>query len=396
MNKKEAINELIKKSYNTSSDLILPEIDIKMLNDFFKRNENFDKKFEEFCNDNSEKFNEISKLKSGKYEIEKQYNQGKALQPGILSECNYIETLAKIFKLNKCLDFDRTPVNKVPIECRDYLKSGYQTFSAARYLYYNTKNPDIFIFQYGNPANGDAEIIINSNKVRIEFKERNAKAGEYDITGLYNDEGELLISDDFMMNTPEYIPLIEKFNKETNVIEQIGHNYNNFDDEIKVKSIEKYFERHNIDVIISSTTDNDLVVLTPKCVKIELPDGRRIITTENSEIRTSGRNHTKIFTMGLFEKVLKDMEAIKISDNEYEVSLNNNLVEVVNGRGTSTPSRVKFNKVFFVDIKNAKIENNKITFNINNVKQLKPSISMHIKINANKDELKQYFADEIE
>ena len=264
MNKKEAINELIKKIYNTNSDLILPEVDIKMLNDFFKRNENFDKKFEEFCNDNSEKFNEISKLKSGKYEIEKQYNQGKALQPGILSECNYIETLAKIFKLNKCLDFDRTPVNKVPIECRDYLKSGYQTFSAARYLYYNTKNLDIFIFQYGNPANGDAEIIINSNKVRIEFKERNAKAGEYDITGLYNDEGELLISDDFMMNTPEYIPLIEKFNKETNVIEQIGHNYNNFDDEIKVKSIEKYFERHNIDVIISSTTDNDLVVLTPK------------------------------------------------------------------------------------------------------------------------------------
>ena len=45
MNKKEAINELIKKIYNTSSDLILPEVDIKMLNDFFKRNENFDKNF---------------------------------------------------------------------------------------------------------------------------------------------------------------------------------------------------------------------------------------------------------------------------------------------------------------------------------------------------------------
>ena len=287
-------------------------------------------------------------------------------------------------------------MNKVPIECRNYLNSGYQTFSAARYLYYSTKNPDIFIFQYGNPANGDAEIIINGNKVRIEFKERNAKAGEYDITGLYNDEGELLISDDFRKNTPEYIPLIEKFNSETNVIEQIGHNYNNFDDETKVMSIMEYFARHDIDVIVSSTIDNDLIVLTPECVKIELPDGRRIITTENSEIRTSGRNHRKIFTMDLFEKVLKNMNAIKISDNEYEVSLNNDLVEIVNGRGTSTPSRVKFNKVFFVDIKNAKIENDKITFNINNVEQLKPSISMHIKINANKNELKQYFADEIE
>lgn len=396
MNKKEAIDELIKTIYNTNSDLILPEVDIKKLNDFFKKVDDFDKEFDEFCNDNSEELNEISKLRSGKYEIEKQYNQSKALQPGILSECNYIETLAKIFKLNKCLDFDRTPMNKVPIECRNYLNSGYQTFSAARYLYYSTKNPDIFIFQYGNPANGDAEIIINGNKVRIEFKERNAKAGEYDITGLYNDEGELLISDDFRKNTPEYIPLIEKFNSETNVIEQIGHNYNNFDDETKVMSIMEYFARHDIDVIVSSTIDNDLIVLTPECVKIELPDGRRIITTENSEIRTSGRNHRKIFTMDLFEKVLKNMNAIKISDNEYEVSLNNDLVEIVNGRGTSTPSRVKFNKVFFVDIKNAKIENDKITFNINNVEQLKPSISMHIKINANKNELKQYFADEIE
>lgn len=396
MNKKEAIDELIKTIYNTNSDLILPEVDIKKLNDFFKGIEDFNKKFEDFCNDNSEELNEISKLRSGKYEIEKQYNQSKALQPGILSECNYIETLAKIFKLNKCLDFDRTPMNKVPIECRNYLNSGYQTFSAARYLYYSTKNPDIFIFQYGNPANGDAEIIINGNKVRIEFKERNAKAGEYDITGLYNDEGELLISDDFRKNTPEYIPLIEKFNSETNVIEQIGHNYNNFDDETKVMSIMEYFARHNIDVIVSSTSDNNLIVLTPECVKIELPDGRRIITTENSEIRTSGRNHRKVFTRDLFEKVLKDMNAIQLDENKYEVSLNNDLVEIVNGRGTSTPSRVKFNKVFFVDIKNAKIENDKITFDINNVEQLKPSISMHIKINANKDELKQYFADEID
>lgn len=396
MNKKEAIDELIKTIYNTNSDLILPEVDIKKLNDFFKGIEDFNKKFEDFCNDNSEELNEISKLRSGKYEIEKQYNQNKALQPGILSECNYIETLAKIFKLNKCLDFDRTPMNKVPIECRNYLNSGYQTFSAARYLYYSTKNPDIFIFQYGNPANGDAEIIINGNKVRIEFKERNAKAGEYDITGLYNDEGELLISDDFRKNTPEYVPLIEKFNSETNVIEQIGHNYNNFDDETKVMSIMEYFARHDIDVIVSSTSDNDLIVLTPECVKIELPDGRKIITTENSEIRTSGRNHRKIFTKELFEKVLKDMNAIQLDENKYEVSLNNDLVEIVNGRGTSTPSRVKFNKVFFVDIKNAKIENDKITFDINNVEQLKPSISMHIKINANKDELKQYFADEID
>ena len=391
MNKQEAINELINTIYNNNSDLILTESDIKRLNKFFKEVNQFNEQFDAFLEENSEKTKGISKLKSGKYEMEKQYNQNRALQPGILSECNYVETLAKIFGLNKCLDFDRTPMNQVPIECRNYLNSGYQTFSAARYLYYSSKNQNIFIFQYGNPANGDAEIIINGNKVRIEFKERNAKAGEYDITGLYDDEGKLIISDDFRKNTPEYIPFIEKFNKETNIIEQIGHNYNDFDDETKVLSVIEYFTRHDIDAIVSSTSNNELVILTPECIKIELPDGKKIITTENSEIRTSGRNHKKIFTKKLFMNVLDRMKAVNVGDDKYEVSLNNELVEIVNGRGKSTPSRIKFNKVFFVDINNAHIEDDKIIFSINDVEQLKPSISMHIKVNATKDELKDYF-----
>ena len=390
VNKQEAVEELIKTVYNSNSDLILEEDEIKRLNDFFK-SVDCTQDFEKICGENSIELIEISKLKSGRYEIEKQFNQNKALQPGILSECNYVETLAKIFKLNKCLDFDQTPINKVPLECRNYLNSGYQTFSAARYLYYSTSNPNIFIFQYGNPANGDAEIIINGNKVRIEFKERSAKAGEYDITGLYNDNGELLISDDFRKNTPEYIPLINKFNEETNVIEQIGHNYSNFDEETRIKSVMEYFLRHNIDVIISSTSENELIVLTPKCLEIELPSGERVITTENSEIRTSGRNYGKIFTKDLFMKVLKDMNAVEISDSKYEVSLNNDLVEIVNGRGSSTPSRIKFNKIFFVDINDAETSDDKVIFDIQDVHQLKPSISMHIKINGSKDELKQYF-----
>ena len=68
------------------------------------------------------------------------------------------------------------------------------------------------------------------------------------------------------------------------------------------------------------------------------------ISTENSEIRTSGRNHRKIFTIGLFKEILLKMDAIQLDDNQYEVSLENSLVEIVNGRGTTIPSRIKFNK----------------------------------------------------
>lgn len=391
LNKNEAINLLINKVYENNSNLVLSEDDIRKLNKFFKESIQFDEDFDKYFLEHQEELSGITKLKSGKYEMEKQYKNNKALQPGILSECNYIETLAKIFKLNKCLDFDRTPINKVPLECRKYLEPGYQSFSAARYLYYSSKQPNIFIFQYGNPANGDAEIIIDGNKIRLEFKERNAKAGEYDITGLYDDSGKLLISKEFKQKTPEYIPFIEKFNKETNVIEQIGHNYNNFDEETKRRSIMEYFLRHNIDVIVSSTKDNELILLTPGCVNCELSNGKKIITTDNSEIRISGRNYTKVFTANLFEETLFKIGAIKLDNDQYEVSLDNELVEIVNGRGTNIPSRVKFNKIFFVDIKTAKLCDGKVYFSYYDVKQLKPSISMHIGINATKEELKNFF-----
>ena len=391
LNKNEAINLLINKVYENNSNLVLSEDDIRKLNKFFKESIQFDEDFDKYFLEHQEELSGITKLKSGKYEMEKQYKNNKALQPGILSECNYIETLAKIFKLNKCLDFDRTPINKVPLECRKYLVPGYQSFSAARYLYYSSKQPNIFIFQYGNPANGDAEIIIDGNKIRLEFKERNAKAGEYDITGLYDDSGKLLISKEFKQKTPEYIPFIEKFNKETNVIEQIGHNYNNFDEETKRRSIMEYFLRHNIDVIVSSTKDNELILLTPGCVNCELSNGKKIITTDNSEIRISGRNYTKVFTANLFEETLFKIGAIKLDNDQYEVSLDNELVEIVNGRGTNIPSRVKFNKIFFVDIKTAKLCDGKVYFSYYDVKQLKPSISMHIGINATKEELKNFF-----
>ena len=85
------------------------------------------------------------------------------------------------------------------------------------------------------------------------------------------------------------------------------------------------------------------------------------------------------------------MGAIRINSDTYEVNLENDLIDIANGRGTNIPSRIKFNKIFFINKKNAEINENVVRFNINDVEQLKPSISMHIKINATKAELKQYF-----
>ena len=393
MSKENTIQEFLDTVYQNDSSLILDEESIKRVNAFFKEYQEEEKKFDDFLSALGVEFQDIMKLQSGIMEIKKQYERNMALQPGVLSECNYVETLARLFRLNKCLDLNNVTFNQVPIEAAKYLIPSAETISGGRYLYYNTKK-DIFLFQYGNPETGDAVMVIDGNKIKLEFKERTAKTGEYDITGLYGEDGKLIISDDFANKNPEYVPFIEQFNEETNVIEQIGHNFNTFDEETKIASIQEYFIKNEIDVLISSTKENELIALTPDSITLELEDGTSIISTQNSEIRTSGRNYTKIFTPELFRQTLQKIGAKEIDNETVLVNINTPFVEKVTGRGLNQITRIKFNKIFFIKIENIiwQDENN-IIFKINDVCQLKPTVSMHLTILASKEQLKNVFDD---
>ena len=393
MSKENTIQEFLDTVYQNDSSLILDEESIKRVNAFFKEYQEEEKKFDDFLSALGVEFQDIMKLQSGIMEIKKQYERNMALQPGVLSECNYVETLARLFRLNKCLDLNNVTFNQVPIEAAKYLIPSAETISGGRYLYYNTKK-DIFLFQYGNPETGDAVMVIDGNKIKLEFKERTAKTGEYDITGLYGEDGKLIISDDFANKNPEYVPFIEQFNEETNVIEQIGHNFNTFDEETKIASIQEYFIKNEIDVLISSTKENELIALTPDSITLELEDGTSIISTQNSEIRTSGRNYTKIFTPELFRQTLQKIGAKEIDNETVLVNINTPFVEKVTGRGLNQITRIKFNKIFFIKIENITWQDeNNIIFKINDVCQLKPTVSMHLTILASKDQLKNVFDD---
>ena len=393
MSKENTIQEFLDTVYQNDSSLILDEESIKRINAFFKEYQEEEKKFDDFLSALGVEFQDITKLQSGVMEIKKQYERNMALQPGVLSECNYVETLARLFRLNKCLDLNNVTFNQVPIEAAKYLIPSAETISGGRYLYYNTKK-DIFLFQYGNPETGDAVMVIDGDKIKLEFKERTAKTGEYDITGLYGEDGKLIISDDFANKNPEYVPFIEQFNEETNVIEQIGHNFNTFDEETKIASIQEYFIKNEIDVLISSTKENELIALTPDSITLELKDGTSIISTQNSEIRTSGRNYTKIFTPELFRQTLQKIGAKEIDNETVLVNINTPFVEKVTGRGLNQITRIKFNKIFFIKIENITWQDeNNIIFKINDVCQLKPTVSMHLTILASKDQLKNVFDD---
>lgn len=393
MSKENTIQEFLDTVYQNDSSLILDEESIKRINAIFKEYQEEEKKFDDFLSSLGGEFQDITKLQSGVMEIKKQYERNMALQPGVLSERNYVETLARLFRLNKCLDLNNVTFNQVPIEAAKYLIPSAETISGGRYLYYNTKK-DIFLFQYGNPETGDAVMVIDGDKIKLEFKERIAKTGEYDITGLYGEDGKLIISDDFANKNPEYVPFIEQFNEETNVIEQIGHNFNTFDEETKIASIQEYFIKNEIDILISSTKENELIALTPDSITLELEDGTSIISTQNSEIRTSGRNYTKIFTPELFRQTLQKIGAKEIDNETVLVNINTPFVEKVTGRGLNQITRIKFNKIFFIKIENITWQDeNNIIFKINDVCQLKPTVSMHLTILASKEQLKNVFDD---
>lgn len=139
MSKENTIQKFLDTVYQNDSSLILDEESIKRINAFFKEYQEEEKKFDDFLSLLGIEFQDITKLQSGVMEIKKQYERNMALQPGVLSECNYVETLARLFKLNKCLDLNNVTFNQVPIEAAKYLIPSAETISGGRYLYYNTK-----------------------------------------------------------------------------------------------------------------------------------------------------------------------------------------------------------------------------------------------------------------
>lgn len=391
MNKEKSIIFFLDTIYSNNSKLVLTDEEIKRIENFYKENHKIDKEYDEYLKNNYDVIGLIKKIRSGNYELEKQYNKNESLQRSILSECNYIETLASIFKLNKCIDFDRTPLNSLPVECRKFLNSGQQTYSSARYLFYNPKQPDIFIFQYGNPAEGDAEIIIDGNKIKLEFKKREAKAGEYDL--FYDESGKLIMPDGFEEANPELVKFVNQFNEETNLIDEIGHNYTNrFNEEDQIEAALAYFAKHDIDIYVSATKENDLVALEPDALKITLKDGSRIITTKGSEIRTTGRNPKKLVLTDLFDKIMNEFDAEYLDGDTIKVKMNNK-IEIVNSSGSSEPGRVKFNKFFFVKYNKAKFEGNYVIFKKKDVYQVNPTLSIHLILDANKNDIIEYFED---
>ena len=364
-------------------ELIIPFNQIKNLDALYKNNFNNYTSFEEFENNFKNDFENIKKSKSAYKEIKKQFNVHMGLQPCILTECFVAQTLANHLKLNEYIDLDESSAVPTQLAGAIYAAQGYSDGSKFRYCYYNNQF-DALVFQCG--ASGTVDIVFTKYNIsiRIEIKEQIAKLEECDITGLYNENGYLQLSNDFKVKRSKYVPFVNLFNKKTNIFSMEGHNFN----------FSQHLQDDNAKAIISEALNIKVVDLFVLVVGNKLvPTLSKylfdFVTFEGSEIRTAGRNYKKqIFTPEFAKNKLLAIGATIDNDN---VKLPYNESLRVKGRNVNTYNRYAIGSLLFIKLEDCLIKDNNIEFKFSKICQKIPSISIHLNARINNDSLgKQY------
>lgn len=385
MSKERIILDVIKRVYEYKEGSIISKSDIDCIEEYYKQHFMDDyNTFDEFIKSDAKFFNLVSKVDSVRDELHKQFDAKKGLQPGILTECVLLCTLANILGLKYYKDMEsKMYLDEIPKCIYNTLQTKSQTISAARYLYYNNRNnPDIILLQYGNPMIGDACLNIQGVEVIIEVKDLPARLVEKDL--LYDEDGKLDTTDLEEL----YVPYVEKFNKDTSIFECTG-NYKIFSgidsNKEKIEFLNSYLNYLNVDILLTSIKD-ELVAVKSLDFNVAYPDGTLLMDVTNSEIRRVGKNATKVFTPGQCNKFLifnngetTTSDICKILKSETEER---------KARGKINVERIKFNHVFYVKL--ADILNRTgdyYEFNKNKIYQLKALIALYINITKSKQEI---------
>lgn len=378
----EALVQFLNDIYQNMIFTILNNQEIKEIEEFY--NKNYDKftDINQFYSLDKKIARNIKKVKSVRAEVERQFEINRRLQSGTLCECVMAETIAQIYGLDCFADVFHTYIRELPANILYRLRDDNNRI-LCRYIYYNKENLNTFLIQYGNPTRYDADLYIDNQIVKLEFKDKIARAGEKETE--YNDEGKLVYSEKFAEENPDYIPLIERFNKENNIIDLTG-NYKINDDADKKAILKAYFKSLGFESLVSLDDNSQLVAITEGC--IDTKDGKEFLSLDGSEIRRSGKNYYGVFTEKLLLKSIRNIGGEIIDDN-VKIPVNNMTDRTNNRRITGK----KINHLFFVKIENIKEESGYYTFTLNNVKQLKPTLCVHMQIISDRVELMKFYED---
>lgn len=377
-----ALISFLKDIYNNPNVSLLNNEEIKAIEDFY--NTNYDKynNIKEFYSLDKKITKNIKKVKSVKAEIERQFSIKKKLQVGTLCECVMAETIASLYNLNCFCDVFHTYIRDLPANILYRLRDDNNRI-LCRYIYYNKDDLNTFIIQYGNPTRYDTDLYLNNKKVKLEFKDRISRAGEKEVE--YDENGKLVYSNEFAMENPEYIPLIELFNEYYNIVDLTG-NYKIKSEDDRIAILKSYFENLGFEALVTIDNNSSLIAITKDCIK---PDNNlKIISLEGSEIRRAGKNSYNVFTMNLLLKSIKKIDGV-VESNTVKIPVNKMTDRINNGKVTGK----KINHLFFVKIGKIKEKDGYYTFSLSDVKQLKPTICVHMQIISSKKELITYYEE---
>lgn len=378
----ETLIKFLNDIYSKPIITLLTNKEIKEIEDFY--NKNYDKysDIKGFYSSNKIVAKNIKKVKSVKCEVERQFSLKKRLQSGTLCECVMAESIAKMYNLDCFADIFHTYIRDLPANIIYKLRDDNNRI-LCRYIYYNQNDINNFLIQYGNPTRYDADLYLDDKIVKIEFKDRIARAGEKETE--YDDDGKLTYTSDFASENSDYIPLIDSFNEDYNLVDIEG-NYQIEDDDSKKAILKSYFKNLGFEILVSIDDDNQLIAITEDC--IDMPSGKEFLSLDGSEIRRAGKNSYRVFTPVLLEKCIDDIGGTIVSD-VVSIPIGNMTDRINNGKVTGK----KINHLFFVPIDDIDEDSGNYIFSIKNVKQLKPTLCVHMQITADRDSLIEYYDD---
>lgn len=314
------------------------------------------------------------------YEIQRSYESGKNIQSAIFSECVYAQTLANMLDLK--LFINCYQIEKFISDDISRLLCSYHL--VPRYVY-SSEDKNKMLIQAGGPGGIDSALITVIDLViyTIEFKEPNSKTSELDLPK-YGEDGFLLIDDKWLRINPHFTRMLEE-QKNLNFFENLGNNIHNFSkDSINFAVSNNYVATKKYADVICTEDEEGLLTM--------IPANQISLWAEiEGEIRPAGRNHYNVWTIAALRKTINQKNGII---NENKVIINKqNLIERIERGGDKKISGYKINPIFFIYAKDCVIENNNIlTFDIEKVRQLNPTIAAKIFFrNLSHDNVKKHY-----
>lgn len=277
------------------------------------------------------------------------YDSGKNLQPGYLTEINVCATLAAMLNLSYQNDYSESNV---------------------RHCY---SNGHIHLKEYGGCNMADVQLIgKNGTIITLEVKEPKSLGGDF--TMGITEEGKLIPRLKAGRVFPEAAQLItNNFNSDDSIFNHIGHNIPLEDNEYLHSIARDYICSKNIDYIATYSQDNNNLIFFP------VSELDKHVSYKNSEIRTAGKNHVKVYTPKLFHNIMDsigciiDGNVVKIPKAATEYRIERNSEKKISG--------IKIHPLFFFFMEDILFEDNEYYHaNIHKARQVNQGLGVHFNL----------------